>query len=44
VCRGKLDLTDAQACIAQDWEACAVQYPRRWDTPLFSGRNPNRFE
>jgi hypothetical protein len=29
VCRGKLDLTDAQVCIAQDWEACAVQYPRR---------------
>lgn len=29
VCRGKLDLTDAQVCIAQDWEACAMQYPRR---------------
>ena len=29
VCRGKLDLTDAQVCIAQDWEACARQYPRR---------------
>ena len=29
VCHGKLGLTDAQACIAQDWEACAVQYPRR---------------
>jgi hypothetical protein len=29
VCRGKLDLTDAQVCIAQDWEACALQYPRR---------------
>jgi hypothetical protein len=29
VCHGKLDLTDAQACIARDWEACAVQYPRR---------------
>jgi len=29
VCHGKLDLTDAQVCIAQDWEACAVQYPRR---------------
>jgi hypothetical protein len=29
VCRGKLDLTDAQVCIAQDWEACAVQYPSR---------------
>ena len=27
--QGKLDLTDAQVCIAQDWEACAVQYPRR---------------
>jgi hypothetical protein len=29
VCQGKLDLTDAQVCIAQDWEACAAQYPRR---------------
>jgi hypothetical protein len=29
VCRGKLDLTDAQLCIAQDWEACALRYPRR---------------
>ena len=29
VCHGKLDLTDAQVCIAQDWEACALQYPRR---------------
>ena len=29
VCRGKLDLTDAQVCIAQDWEACAAQYPSR---------------
>lgn len=29
VCHGKLDLTDAQVCIAQDWEACAVQYPSR---------------
>ena len=29
VCHGELDLTDAQVCIAQDWEACAVQYPRR---------------
>jgi hypothetical protein len=27
VCRGKLDLTDAQVCIAQDWEACAALYP-----------------
>jgi hypothetical protein len=29
VCRGELDLTDAQVCIAQDWEACARRYPRR---------------
>jgi hypothetical protein len=29
VCHGKLDLTDAQACIAENWEACAAQYPRR---------------
>jgi hypothetical protein len=29
VCHGKLDLTDAQVCIAQDWQACAVRYPRR---------------
>ena len=29
VCHGKLDLTDAQVCIAQDWEACAVRHPRR---------------
>jgi len=29
VCHGKLDLTDAQVCIAKDWEACAVQYPGR---------------
>ena len=29
VCRGKLDLTDAQVCIVQDWEACAAQYPSR---------------
>jgi hypothetical protein len=29
VCHGRLDLTDAQVCIAQDWEACAVQYPKR---------------
>lgn len=28
VCNGSLDLTDAQVCIAQDWEACAVQHPR----------------
>jgi hypothetical protein len=29
VCRGNLDLTDAQVCIARDWEACALRYPRR---------------
>jgi hypothetical protein len=29
VCRGDLDLTEAQVCIARDWEACALQYPRR---------------
>ena len=29
VCHGKLDLTDAQVCIAQDWTACAMQYPSR---------------
>ena len=29
VCHEKLDLTDAQVCIAQDWEACALRYPRR---------------
>lgn len=29
VCRGVLDLTDAQVCIARDWEACALQYPSR---------------
>jgi hypothetical protein len=29
VCHGELDLTDAQVCIAQDWEACAGKYPRR---------------
>src|SRR5215472_8305128 len=29
VCHGTLDLTDAQVCIAQDWEACALQFPRR---------------
>ena len=28
VCHGRLDLTDAQVCIAQDWEACAAQNPR----------------
>ena len=29
VCHGTLDLTDAQVCIARDWEACALQYPKR---------------
>jgi hypothetical protein len=29
VCHGKLDLTDAQVCIAQDWESCAARYPRQ---------------
>ena len=29
VCHGKLDLTDAQACIAQDWEACAAEHPQQ---------------
>jgi len=29
VCHGKLDLTDAQVCIARDWEACSLQYPKR---------------
>jgi hypothetical protein len=29
VCHGELDLTDAQICIAQDWEACAARYPKR---------------
>ena len=29
VCHGNLDLTDAQVCIAQDWEECAARYPRR---------------
>jgi len=29
VCHGKLDLTDAQVCIAQDWESCAAKYPRQ---------------
>ena len=29
VSHGKLDLTDAQVCIAQDWEACAIRFPRR---------------
>ena len=27
VCRGELHLTDAQACIAEDWEACAARHP-----------------
>jgi hypothetical protein len=29
VCHDSFDLTDAQVCIARDWEACAVQHPRR---------------
>jgi hypothetical protein len=30
VCHGKVALTDAQICIAQNWEACAVRYgPKR---------------
>ena len=29
VCHGQLDLTDAQVCIAQDWELCAARYRRR---------------
>ena len=29
VCHGKLDLTDAQVCIAQDWETCAARHPRQ---------------
>jgi hypothetical protein len=29
VCHGRLDLTDAQVCIAENWEACAAQYPPR---------------
>ncbi len=29
VCRGELALGDAQACIAEDWEACARQYAPR---------------
>jgi hypothetical protein len=28
VCHGTLDLTDAQVCIARDWEACAVLFPK----------------
>jgi hypothetical protein len=27
VCRGDLPLTDAQACIAEDWEACDARHP-----------------
>jgi len=38
VCHGKLDLTDAQVCIAQDWEACAVQYPRNHRYPERASR------
>jgi len=29
VCHDRFGLTDAQVCIAQDWEACAAQHPRR---------------
>jgi hypothetical protein len=34
VCHGQLDLTDAQVCIARDWEACAAQYPKRRATSV----------
>src|ERR1700683_1054228 len=27
VCEGELTLTEAQACLAEDWDACAVKYP-----------------
>jgi hypothetical protein len=27
VCSGQIALLDAQFCIAEDWEACAVQHP-----------------
>ena len=27
VCDGQVGLTDAQACIAEDWDACATEYP-----------------
>jgi hypothetical protein len=26
VCHGKITLTDARACLAEDWEACATKY------------------
>ena len=29
VCHGEVTLTDAQACIAEDWEACAARYTGR---------------
>lgn len=29
VCQGDVTLTEAQACIAEDWEACATKYPAR---------------
>lgn len=29
VCHGKIPLTDAQVCIAEDWEACAAKYRGR---------------
>jgi hypothetical protein len=29
VCEGELTLTEAQACVAEDWEACATQWPAR---------------
>lgn len=29
VCQGDITLTDAQYCIAEDWEACAVKYMAR---------------
>jgi hypothetical protein len=29
VCRGELNLNEAQACIAEDWEACEVQHSAR---------------
>ena len=28
VCAGQLKLFNAQACIAEDWEACAARYPK----------------
>lgn len=29
VCAGKITLADAQACIWDDWQACAVKYKKR---------------